>query len=73
MAKKKVSSNKMEEIFIDETMEISGGKASDIFEKINPMNVLEFTYQVGQDLGASSVKFGRNLYDFYTDVKKIFN
>ena len=53
MAKKKVSSNKMEEIFIDETMEISGGKASDIFEKINPMNVLEFTYQVGQDLGAS--------------------
>ena len=51
---------------------VDGGGWGDFFEKINPLNLIEFTYKLGQDLGASSVKFGRECYDFYEDVKKIF-
>lgn len=52
---------------------IEGGDLGDVFEKINPVNLLEFVYQMGQDFGAASVKFGRECYDFYSDIKTIIN
>jgi hypothetical protein len=60
------------ELSFDEMEMVDGGGWGDFFEKINPLNLIEFTYKLGQDLGASSVKFGRECYDFYEDVKKIF-
>lgn len=59
----------------DEMQMIDGGDSGswgEVFEKINPLNALEFVYQMGQDFGAASVKFGRECYDFYRDVKEIF-
>ena len=56
-----------------EFYDITGGDWGDVFEKINPIKALEFVYQVGQDFGAASVKFGREVYDTYCDVKKIFS
>lgn len=57
-----------------ELQKVDGGSDwEDVFEKISPIGLLEFTYQVGQDIGAASVKFGRECYDFYCDVKEIFS
>lgn len=56
-------------------LEVDGGDnvtVGDVFQKINPLNLLEFVYQMGQDFGAASVKFGRECYDFYSDLKEIF-
>ena len=55
----------------NELYELDAGDTGDFFEKISPLHALEFVYQVGQDFGAASVKFGRECYDFYRDVKKI--
>lgn len=52
---------------------IEGGEWSDFFEAINPLNLVDYIYQLGQDFGAAGVKFGRELYDFGSDLKKIFS
>ena len=56
----------------NEMMAVDGGALKDFVDKINPMNVVEFIYQAGQDFGAASVKFGRECYDFFCDVSKMF-
>lgn len=51
----------------------NGGKLTDFLEKVSPLEVAKAVYKAGEDFGASSVKFGRECYDFYKDVKKIFS
>lgn len=60
------------ELNLIEQCEVNGGGWSDFVDKVNPMNVVNFIYQAGQDFGAAGVKFGRECYDFYRDVRKIF-
>lgn len=62
-----------EELSTYEALDISGGDWGDIFEKINPLDALDWIYERGVDFGAASVKFGRECYGFYRDVKTIFN
>jgi hypothetical protein len=64
--------NGLSELSLNELEVVDGGGfLGDVFEAINPINLLEFVYGVGEDLGASSVKFGRELYDFSQDVQDI--
>ena len=67
-----VLDNGFQELAVNEILLVSGGGWSDFFEKISPMSVGEFIYQAGQDFGASGVKFGRECYDFYDDLRKIW-
>lgn len=68
-----VMSNSFSELSAMEMETIDGGGWSDVFEKVNPIYLGKCIYRAGQDFGAASVKFGRECYDFYTDVKKIFS
>lgn len=63
--------NNFNEMTMGELEAVDGG-LSNFFDKVNPLNVAKFIYEVGQDMGASSVKIGREIYGFYSDVKKIF-
>lgn len=64
-------SNQFTELSLTETCDIDGGGWSDVFEKVNPLSVGKAIYHAGEDFGASGVKFGRECYDLYRDVKKI--
>lgn len=59
-----------------EMKNLNGGKkvgVTDIIEKVSPLEVGKAIYHAGEDFGAASVKFGRECYDFYKDVKDIFS
>ena len=58
-----------------EMKDLNGGKVemTDILEKVSPLEVGKAIYHAGEDFGAASVKFGRECYDFYKDVKDIFS
>ena len=75
-----IMSNEFSELNSEEMFVAVGGKKNsedssfslmDFVEKINPLNLLEFVYQVGTDMGKASVQFGRELYGFYRDVRTI--
>jgi len=61
----------MRELNNTEMMAVNGGGLGDVFEKLNPLELGKAVYKAGQDFGAAGVKFGRELYDFYKDVKTI--
>ena len=68
-----VMANGFVELTAGESNEIDGGKFSDVFEKIELIPVVGWIYQLGQDFGQTSVKFGREIYRQYEDMKKIFS
>jgi len=50
---------------------ISGGEEKNWFEKINPMEVINFIYDKGKAFGATGVNFGRESYHFLKNIKTI--
>lgn len=55
----------------DEMLVIDGGEWEDFFEAVNPLNVVQFVYELGEDFGRATVKCGEALYDFGKDVVTI--
>ena len=68
-----VMTNGFTDLTVVESVNTEGGSFGDYFEKIEVVPVAGWIYQAGEDFGAASVKFGRECYDFYRDVKTIFS